>query len=95
MGALAGTGGSIVLGDGDLTVDQAATTSFAGDIIGTGGLTKTGAGLLSLTGTSFYEGDTTVSAGTLPSAAAAGWAGPPRSSSMAASSISRMATARP
>ena len=42
-----------------------AITSFAGSIGGAGGLTKTGAGLLSLTGASSYTGATTVDAGTL------------------------------
>ena len=65
VGSLAGTGGAVTLGDGSLTVDQSATTSFAGSIGGAGGLTKTGAGQLSLTGASSYTGDTTVDAGTL------------------------------
>ena len=60
-----GSAGSIMLGDATLTVNQAGTTQFNGVISGEGGLTKTGAGLLSLTGASAYTGATTVDAGTL------------------------------
>src|SRR6185503_9153476 len=65
VGSLSGVGGSVILGDGDLTVDQAATTEFDGSIAGIGGLTKTGAGLLTLFGASSYTGPTTVDAGNL------------------------------
>ena len=41
--ALSGTGGTITLGSGTLTVRQSITTSFLGDISGSGGLTKGGA----------------------------------------------------
>ena len=60
-----GSAGAIMLGDATLTVNQADTTQFNGVISGEGGLTKTGAGLLSLTGASTYTGATTVDAGTL------------------------------
>ena len=50
-GALAGTGGAVTLGNGNLTVNQAdTTTSFAGSIGGAGGLIKAGTGLLGLIG---------------------------------------------
>ncbi|MBB2974381.1 autotransporter-associated beta strand repeat-containing protein, partial [Mesorhizobium sp. RMAD-H1] len=64
-----GTAGtaSIRLGAGRLTVDQATGTSssFAGVISGTGGLTKANAGTLTLSGANSYTGTTTVSGGTL------------------------------
>ena len=63
--SLFGTGGAINLDNGSLTVDQATTSFFAGSIGGAGGLTKAGAGFLSLTGANTYTGDTTVNAGTL------------------------------
>lgn len=47
---------------------HAATAVMSGNITngtGTAGLTKTGVGILSLTGTNSYNGDTTISAGTL------------------------------
>lgn len=53
MSSLSGAGGTVTLGTADLTVDQAASTSYAGLFTGTGNLTKSGAGTLSLTGDSF------------------------------------------
>lgn len=47
---------------------NASTAIVSGNLTnstGTAGLTKTGAGILSLTGTNSYNGDTTISAGTL------------------------------
>jgi len=41
------------------------TQTYSGAMSGMGGLTKSGAGLLTLTGTSTYSGPTTISAGTL------------------------------
>jgi autotransporter-associated beta strand protein len=58
-------GTSVVLGGNSLTVGTANSTSFAGNISGTGGLTKQGSGRLTLTGTNTYSGVTTVSGGTL------------------------------
>ena len=65
VGTLSGTGGTVFLGSGALTVTQGADVGYAGVITGTGSLTKTGAGTLTLTGANDYGGGTTVSAGTL------------------------------
>ncbi|MDR2675722.1 MAG: autotransporter domain-containing protein [Opitutaceae bacterium] len=61
---LSGAGG-VTLGSAALTVDSAAGSSFAGAIAGAGRLVKTGAGKLSLTGSSAYAGGTELAAGTL------------------------------
>ncbi|WP_211259066.1 beta strand repeat-containing protein, partial [Tatumella morbirosei] len=60
---LSGTGGSVNLNAQNLTVDQAADTSYAGALTGTGSLTKQGSGALALSGNSSYSGGTTLSAG--------------------------------
>uniref|UniRef100_UPI0023601CFB autotransporter-associated beta strand repeat-containing protein n=1 Tax=Brucella anthropi TaxID=529 RepID=UPI0023601CFB len=44
---------------------QSYTSTFSGDITGTGQLTKTGSGTLILTGDNTYQGGTIISAGTL------------------------------
>ena len=49
----------------DNTASTADSAVISGALSGTGGLTKTGAGLLLLTGANTYSGATTVSAGTL------------------------------
>ncbi len=59
------TGGNVTLGAGTLTVNQAAATTFSGVISGSGGLTKIGAGTLTLSGANAYTGVTTVNVGTL------------------------------
>ncbi len=60
------TGGTVTLGANSLTVGGANTsTTFAGVISGTGNLTKTGTGTLTLSGANTYTGTTTISAGTL------------------------------
>ncbi|WP_442478747.1 autotransporter outer membrane beta-barrel domain-containing protein [Variovorax boronicumulans] len=66
IGALSGVAGSIVaLGARRLTVDQSGNSSFAGSIHGSGGLTKTGAGALTLAGASDYSGGTALKQGRL------------------------------
>jgi len=69
IGSLAGggtTGGNVNLQGNTLTVGDANTsTTFAGILSGTGGLTKQGSGTLALSGPNTYEGATTVSAGSL------------------------------
>lgn len=64
VGGLAGAG-TIALGAATLTTDQAVDTTFSGAISGTGGLTKAGAGTLTLSGASSYSGITQISGGRL------------------------------
>jgi fibronectin-binding autotransporter adhesin len=60
-------------GTGVFQVDTAATTlTLSGVIDGSGGLTKTGAGTLSLNALNTYSGDTTINGGTLLLGNAAG-----------------------
>ncbi|RST51865.1 autotransporter-associated beta strand repeat-containing protein [Variovorax sp. MHTC-1] len=63
--SLSGTGGTLALGAGNLTVDGATNSSFGGSIAGAGGLTKLGIGTLTLTGANTYVGATTIGGGTL------------------------------
>ena len=74
IGALSGSTGSVVtLGRKTLSVGDANSTTFAGEITGTAGtagLTKTGAGTLTLSANSTYTGPTRISAGTLSLGAA-------------------------
>lgn len=69
IGSLAGggtTGGNVSLGASTLTTGRDNTsTSYAGVISGTGGLTKIGSGSQTLTGTNTYNGATQVTGGTL------------------------------
>ena len=60
-----GSGGTIALGTGVLTVNQSADTTYAGGISGTGSLGKRVAGRLVLSGTVSHSGNTTVSEGEL------------------------------
>ncbi len=53
------------VGSGTLTVNQAVTGIYTGQISGTGGLIKIGAANLTLAGTNIYSGPTTITAGTL------------------------------
>jgi autotransporter-associated beta strand protein len=67
VGSVSGTGGHIRLGtsSGALLVVNNTSTTFGGDITGTGSLLKAGTGTLTLTGTSTYSGFTEVELGTL------------------------------
>ncbi len=65
IGSLAGAG-SVMLGSATLTTGNDNTsTMFSGTISGTGGLTKIGSGVLTLSGANTYSGGTTLAAGTL------------------------------
>ena len=66
-------GSSVVLGANSLVVGGAASTAVAGPISGTGGLEKTGAGTLTLSGNNTFTGTTTVAAGTLALEGAPSW----------------------
>ncbi len=57
--------GSVILGSATLTVDQAVDSAFSGAISGTGGLTKSSAGIMTLAGTNTYSGATSLTAGGL------------------------------
>jgi uncharacterized protein (DUF2147 family) len=69
LGSLAGggsTGGNVTLGAGTLTTGGDNTsTSYGGVISGTGGLTKSGSGTLTLTANASYSGVTHVGNGSL------------------------------
>ena len=67
-GTLAGNTTSIqgrITNHATVIFDQAANGTYAGEMVGTGGLVKSGAGILTLSGANSYNGGTTVSAGTL------------------------------
>lgn len=58
--------GAVTLGSGTLTTGgNNSSTTFRGVISGTGGFTKAGSGIQTLTGINTYTGATTVSSGTL------------------------------
>ena len=66
IGSLAGTAGTVAIGANTLTVSQSGTTTYAGAVTGNGTFTKTGSGILTLTGNaSAYAGATQVQAGTV------------------------------
>lgn len=67
IGALTGNAGTTVnLGAFFLTTGgNNATTTYAGNVVGTGGITKEGSGTFTLSGTNTYSGATTINAGTL------------------------------
>ncbi|MDQ0249520.1 autotransporter-associated beta strand protein [Sphingomonas kyeonggiensis] len=66
MAIALGGSGSVLLGSHALVLGgESGDSAFAGVISGTGGLTKTGTGTLTLSGTNLYTGLTLVSAGTL------------------------------
>lgn len=64
VSALSGSG-ALSLGAATLTVSNGTDTTYSGDVSGTGGLTKTGNGTLTLGGTSTYSGGTSLANGTL------------------------------
>jgi len=59
------TGGNVTLGANTLTLNEAGVTTYSGVVSGSGGLTKTGAGTLTLGGINTYTGATGINAGTL------------------------------
>lgn len=63
-GGLAGAG-DVAMGSGNLNLDQSFDTLFSGVVDGSGALTKTGSGTLTLAGVNSYTGQTVVSGGTL------------------------------
>ena len=66
IGTLSGAGSGVVtLGTASLTTQSNSDSEFDGVISGTGSLTKSGSGMLTLTGTNTYSGTTTITAGTL------------------------------
>lgn len=66
VAALTGSAGSVVnVNANTLTVNGSGTTTFAGGLAGTGGLTKSGAGTLRLSASSAFTGAATVSGGVL------------------------------
>src|SRR5262249_1820746 len=65
MSSLSGTGGNLALGNGNLTDAQSANTAFSGGIVGSGRLTKSGSGTLTLRGANTQGGGTFIKAGVL------------------------------
>lgn len=65
VAGLSGTGGTLALGTGGLTVVQDENGSFGGTITGTGGFVKAGNGTLNLTGGSGFTGQVDVNGGRL------------------------------
>jgi autotransporter-associated beta strand protein len=65
IGSLAGSGTVQLNANALTTGGDNSDTSFAGEIIGTGALTKAGTGTFTLAGNNTYTGATTVNSGTL------------------------------
>jgi autotransporter-associated beta strand protein len=63
--ALDGTGGTVALGSGDVTVNGSGNSTFAGDIMGEGRLIKAGGGSLTLSGSNSQSGGYEVTGGRL------------------------------
>lgn len=64
VAALSGEG-EVTLGASTLTAGGSTSSTFSGNITGSGGLTKAGSGTLTLSGVNGYTGPTAVNAGTL------------------------------
>jgi outer membrane autotransporter protein len=56
---------SVTLGTGGAILDSNFLSTYSGNFIGSGGITKMGAGTVTLTGTNTYSGDTVLDNGTL------------------------------
>lgn len=65
VSAFGGTGGTVDLDNGSLTVGQTVAGTYAGVLVGGGTFTKDGAETLTLTGANTHTGGTIISAGTL------------------------------
>jgi autotransporter-associated beta strand protein len=66
VGGYTFTGGDLTVGAGNIAIsNNSGTTTVDSVIIGTAGLTKTGAGNLVLNGANTYTGGTTINAGTI------------------------------
>jgi outer membrane autotransporter protein len=65
IGDLSGNAGTVTLGANTLTLGTANSTSFAGVVSGTGGVTKQGLGTLTLTGQNTFGGTLTINGGTV------------------------------
>ena len=73
VSALSGAAGTLpgtVIGNGILTVNGAAATTFAGNITGTTSLTRAGNGVTALSGASTFGGPTLITGGAIREAAA-------------------------
>lgn len=57
------TAGTIDLGSGTLTVNQTASSTFAGTMVGTGNLVKNSTGTLTFTGNNTFSGSLTINGG--------------------------------
>ncbi|NKC22639.1 hypothetical protein HED50_12705 [Ochrobactrum oryzae] len=65
LSAAFNSGRAITLSDAGSTIDNAHDNTLSGIVSGTGKLTKTGAGVLTLSGNNTYAGGTAITAGML------------------------------
>ena len=65
ISSIAGAGTIDIANSQTLTAGNSANTEISGSIAGSGGFTKAGTGILTLSGTNSYNGTTTINAGTL------------------------------